>query len=671
MGDFIFIDQDLNQLKKDIYGNKKRFYKRLDDQCRLYYMKQLPKEHPSESTTYFGLAIANLSLAFILTKQKHYYDEAMRWIRCVISYEHWGNAHLVDVDLSAAWILFGLSLGYDWLKSEWDEEERVRIEQKIILQARRMYQFKIETEGHGWSTNYWQNHNWINLSGLAAAGYSLSYLGEEPKEWTECAKKNFEIVFDSLADDGSDYEGVVYWRYGAMWLFVYAHLLKEREGIDYFVKSSFLKNTFYYRLYQAAPNLEEQINFGDCHDRRSGHSTAIYYKVASEYKNGYAQYLGDLVVDKFLYREAMESEVKPGILPECFFELLFYNPDIVPRKFNDLPLVKYFPDLGLVVIRSSWDLDALHFSFKCGAPGGKKQWEKLWELKNNQNYNCFGLSHQHPDNNSFILHANGVFMAIDDGYNRTVKASDHNMILVDKEGFEDENQNNVFKNYLPYMTGNIEEFIENKDYVYIIGETSATYKKNLRMQKCKRHIFYSKQGYIIISDQISSETEHDYSWIMHEDVYPEAIKQNYNNFAYQIQYENGTGCMDVYQLASKPVTLKQSDNIVRAVMTTQEPDKFRETKMKTISLSTKEKSKTIEFVHVLVPFPTNQRPEIRFTAIISKDYLGVHIQSENHENIFLISNRNIENYNNQMIHAQTALLEYEQGNIKKVVKLKE
>ncbi len=595
----------------------------------------------------------------------------MRWIRCVINYEHWGNAHLVDVDLSAAWILFGLSLGYDWLKDEWNEEERVRIEQKIMLQARRMYQFKIETEGHGWSTNYWQNHNWINLTGLAAAGYSLSYLGEEPQDWTECAKKNFAIVFDSLADDGSDYEGVVYWRYGAMWLFVYAHLLKERENIDYFKKSSFLKNTFYYRLYQAAPNLEEQINFGDCHDRRSGHSTAIYYKVASEYKNGYAQYLGNLVVDKFLYREAMESGIKPGILPECFFELLFYNPDVAPKNFTDLPLVKYFSDMGLVVIRSSWDMDALHFSFKCGAPGGKKQWEKLWELKKNKNYDCFGLSHQHPDNNSFILHANGVFMAIDDGYNRTVKASDHNMILVDGEGFEDENQNNIFKNYLPHMIGNIEKFIESEDYVYIIGETSATYKKKFRMKQCKRHIFYSKQGYIIISDQITSEAEHDYSWIMHGDTYPEAVKQNYNNFTYQIQYKNGTGCMDVYQLASKPVMLKQSENIVRAVMTTQEPDKFRETKMKTISLSTKEKSKTVEFVNVLVPFPVNCRPKIEFIAINTKQFLGVHIKSERHENLFLISNGKIEKYYDQAIQAQTALLEYEQGNLKKVVKLKE
>jgi hypothetical protein len=669
--DYIFIDQDIEQLRKDIYGNKKRFYRRLDDQCRLYYVKQLPKEHPSESTTYFGLAIANLSLAFLLTRQKHYYEEAMRWIRCVINYDHWGNAHLVDVDLSAAWILFGLSLSYDWLKDEWDEEERQRVEQKIILQARRMYQFKIETEGHGWSTNYWQNHNWINLTGLAAAGYSLSYLGEEPKTWTECAKDNFSTVFDLLADDGSDYEGVVYWRYGAMWLFVYAHLLKEREGIDFFKISSFLENTFYYRLYQAAPNLEEQINFGDCHDRRSGHSTAIYYKTAAEYNNGYAQYLGDMVVDKFLYREAMESQVKPGILPECFFELLFYHPKVKPEDFSNLPLIKYFDDLGLVIIRSSWEMDALHFSFKCGAPGGKKQWEKLWELKNTKNYDCFGLSHQHPDNNSFILHANGVFMAIDDGYNRTVKTSDHNMILVDGQGFEDENQNNVFKNYLPHMTGKIESFTESDDYVYIVGETAGTYKKELMMKHCKRHILYSNQGYIIVLDQLESESEHVYSWIMHADTHPEEVKEDYNNFSYKLEYRNGPGCMDVYQLPGKSASLNLSENVVRAVMTTQEPDKYRETVMKTINLSTTDKSKSAEFIHVLVPFPTDKKPIDKIYAIKEQGLIGIRIETEKKETLFITSNDKVVSYNNQIVNAQIAVLEYEQGEFKKVVKLRE
>ncbi len=401
---------------------------------------------------------------------------------------HWGNAHLVDVDLSAAWILFGLSLGYDWLREDLTEDEEKRIREKLILQGDRMYKFKVETEGSGWSTNYWQNHNWINLTGLASAGYALRSGYAYAKDWIECAKDNFKIVYDVMADDGSDYEGVVYWRYGAMWLFVYAHLLKEREGIDYFRSSGFLENTFYYRLYQAAPNLEEQINFGDCHDRRSGHSTAIYYKVAAEYKNGHAQKIGNLVVNDFLYREAMDSEVKPGILPEVFFEMIFYDPEVEEEAFETLPLQRYFEDLGLLVVRDSWERDAAHLSFKCGHPGGKQQWKKLWELKKEKNYNCFGLSHHHPDNNSFILHANGKFMAIDDGYNRTVKASDHNVVIVDGKGFANENQNNVYKNYEEDMVGEIEKIRIEPSYTYIVGETSGTYDKELKLTRNARHI---------------------------------------------------------------------------------------------------------------------------------------------------------------------------------------
>ncbi len=671
MSDYIFLDQDLDQLRKDIYGNKKRFFKRLDDQCRLYTLKQLQDIHPNESITYFGLAIANLSLAFLLTKQKHYYEEAMRWIRCVVGYEHWGNAYLVDVDLSAAWILFGLSIGYDWLKDEWDEDEKRKIEQKILLQARRMYQYKINTEGEGWSTNYWQNHNWINLTGLATAGYVIRYLGDEPERWIKCAKDNFSIVFEVLPDDGSDYEGVVYWRYGVMWLFVYAHLLKEREGIDYFEKSLFLKNTFSYRLYQAAPNLEEQINFGDCHDRRSGHSTAIYYKTAAEYNNGYAQYLGDMVVNQLLYREAMESQVKPGILPECFFELLFYNPTVKRKSFEDLPLVKFFDDLGLVVIRDSWKNDATHFSFKCGAPGGKKQWKKLWELKNNKNYNCFGLSHQHPDNNSFILHANGVFMAIDDGYNRSVKTSDHNMVLVDGQGFQGENQNNVYKDYASYMVGEIELFKEIDGYVYVIGETANTYKKELKMNQCKRHILYIPQRFFIVYDELNSEIQHYYSWVMHADTKPEVQEYNNTDYQYKLHYENGIGIMDMYQWSSQPTNLIQSENIIRAVMTTQEPDKFRETKMKTIHLTSTLKSNSIEFISVLVPFPSCLKPELELTIINDNGLQGIYTKKDGIETIFLITKDQIITYRDQTFNARSVVLTYEHGELEKVVRLRE
>ena len=90
----------------------------------------LPEEHPKESTTYMGIAIPNLALAYCLSGDEEYLHQAKRFIRTVLSYEKWGNAHLVNVDLSASWILFGLSLGYDWLKPWLSSEEQKKVSDK-------------------------------------------------------------------------------------------------------------------------------------------------------------------------------------------------------------------------------------------------------------------------------------------------------------------------------------------------------------------------------------------------------------------------------------------------------------------------------------------------------------------------------------------------------------
>lgn len=660
--ELIFIDQDIDQLRKDILTSKRHYFNRLDEQCRLYEAVRHETTHPLCSTTYMGIAIANLSLAYILTDQARYKEEARRWINAVVSYEHWGNAHLVDVDLSASWILFGLSIGYDWLRDVLPEEEREAIKNKLILQGERMYDFKIETEGSGWSTNYWQNHNWINLTGLACAGYALRGDYGYAKVWTECAKDNFDIVYDVMAPDGSDYEGVVYWRYGAMWLFVYGHLLNEREGINHFETCDFLKNTFYYRLYQAAPNLEEQINFGDAHDRRSGHSTAIYYKVASAYKNGHAQKLGNLVSKKFLYREAYESGVKPGILPEIFFELLFYDDSVEEEEFETLPPTRYFEDLGLAVIRDSWALDSLHFSFKCGAPGGKLQWKKLWELKREKDYNCFGLSHHHPDNNSFIMHANGRFMAIDDGYNRTVKASDHNMILVDGKGFFEENQNNVYKNHTQDMAGTIEKYTEGDGYIHIVGETSKSYVKDLKLKRLARDILYTHRGYIIVSDEILSEEAHKYTYLLHADVFPEASEHCF-------RYENGPAMMCLYNVSPDQTFHELKENVVRAVMTTQEPDKFRETKMKTLHINTEEASETGRFLTVMRPFGLGQESGLEVAQLNITGGYGVRIISEEGAEVLLIGTSDEMTYDGDTYTGDKVLIRIDGEGNKTVVSL--
>ena len=84
-----------------------------------------------------------------------------------------GACSLVNVDLSASWLLFGYSLSFDWLRDYLSKEEKELIETKLLRQARIMYEYAIKEQGDSWSTNYWQNHNWINFTGLAAAGYLL------------------------------------------------------------------------------------------------------------------------------------------------------------------------------------------------------------------------------------------------------------------------------------------------------------------------------------------------------------------------------------------------------------------------------------------------------------------------------------------------------------------
>lgn len=630
MSQYLFIDQKLNTLREDIKHTKSAVYKRLYDQCRRYTNVSLSEEQPAGSITFMGIASANLSLMYLLSKQPHYLEEAKRWIFTCVNYPHWGSDKNRDVDLSAAWLLFGLGLCYDWLKDALSENERITLRDKLALQATRMYEHREANRRSGWSAHYWQNHNWINMAGLATTGYALVNECANAQRWIDAAKENFDFIYSVLPDDGSDYEGVVYWRYGAMWLFVYAHLVKEREGMDYFTTTPFLKNTFYYRLYQSAPDLQQQINFGDCHDRFSGHSTAIYYKTAAEYGNGHAQYLGNLVRDNYLYREALESKVKPGILPECLFEVLFYDPSVPETNFEDLPLTTYFEDLGLAVIRSSWEKDAIHFSFKCSAPGGKTQWDEAWKLMEQTGHRHFSLSHQHPDNNSFILVANDTYFAIDDGYNRNVKAEHHNVVLVDGVGYQDEGQNDIWSDYTPDMVGIMEKYVNEDDLVYMVGETSNTYQKSLKLNRFARHVLHTQRPYFIIFDELLSELDHSYTWLLHSDVFP---TRDDNGFFYQ----NGPATMRIYPVFPDAFTATTEDNVVQAVMTSQEPDNFCQTNLKTLALTTEAKSKSAYFLNVITLGNTANDLELVVTPVENRTTIGVQVQIDDQTDVFLYS----------------------------------
>ena len=52
-----------------------------------------------------------------------------------VGYEVWGYGFLVDVDLSASWLLYGFGLSYDWLYNYLTKAEQQRLLNKLILQG--------------------------------------------------------------------------------------------------------------------------------------------------------------------------------------------------------------------------------------------------------------------------------------------------------------------------------------------------------------------------------------------------------------------------------------------------------------------------------------------------------------------------------------------------------
>lgn len=590
---YLFMGTPLSELKEQIKNEKQPVFRRLYELARVYKEMNLPEEHPDKSTTFMGMAAFNLSLLYKLTDQKQYLVEAKRWIFTAVNYPHWGNKFLVDVDLSASFILFGLSIAYDWLKEDLTEEEEKMLREKLLLQTQRMYDFKVKTAGEGWATAYFQNHNWINMTGLATAGYALVDQYPEMQEIIDDAAANFERVYSLMPNDGSDYEGVVYWRYGVIWLYIYGHLAKTEADKNHFETCDFLRETFFYRLYQAAPNLEEIVNYGDCHDKKSGHSTAMYYKMAAEYNNGYAQHMGDIVSKNFVYREQYESKVKPGILPETGLELLWYNPAVEAKSFEELDTTKYFEDLGLVVLRDSWDKDAFHYSFKCGMPGGKKQFVESFKIEKEEGVKVRGLSHQHPDNTSFVIMSNDTYHAVDEGYNRTVKACEHNVVTVDGKGYRNEGQNNVWHGLEESHTAEITGFTQEEGLTYFVGSTPNMFVDELELTQCDRHVLYTGSNHVYMIDELGSNLEHTYTYHLHTEV--PAVETSENRF----EFANGPGQMTVHMNAGSEMEHHTGHTYVKAIMTSQEPDIFREVNMDTLFVSNTKKSKTAEFLTVM------------------------------------------------------------------------
>ncbi|MFD8569071.1 hypothetical protein [Streptomyces sp. NPDC059639] len=491
-------------------GPRPRQERRLLDEAVRHRDLVPPSRHPMASITWLGPAAANPALAYRVSGDRAHLAEAERWIGAAVRLPHWGRAHMPDHDLDAGWLLHGLSLAHHWLGDDLSPDLADLLRYKLLVQGRRMYEFAVATEGRWWSSSYWQNHNWICYAGLATAGYVL---GRE--EWTERAKDNLGRVLDLLPADGSHAEGVVYWRYGVPWLAIHLDLLQEGEGLDWWDRGGFMAHTFDFRLHQSAPGFAEQTGHGDCHDRRSGHSTALYRRLAARFGIGEAQWLADLVDRELFDGEAEFSGVRPGIRAEAYLDHLWHDPSVVPVAPTRTHA--HFPDLGLLTARTGWDAAATFVSFKAAPGGGHQAWERSAKHRAELGWETLNQGHHHPDAGSFVLTSQGAFLAVDEGYSNRKRAAHHNLLLVDGHGFAGEDRYHVYEDMPLEHRARLRDVLAEGGWAHGTAEIAAMYPAELDVRRLDRTLVCTPSGRLVLLDEAAADTARTWTFLLQTD----------------------------------------------------------------------------------------------------------------------------------------------------------
>lgn len=416
-------------------------------------------------------------------------------------------------------VAYGIQVRFfDWFYDRWSEEEKAQILQLLHKRAKA---FKRHYEETRYSPYNAMAYKRLQASWLELALVIYPDLPEAEPYFNWAKNILFQVFIPawhqvSGKDGGGWHEGMNYFcRDFHLVLLDSFDAWEAATGQDLYKRFPWVENFIYYPIYFTRPDLTSSrwAQVGS-----SAHIISpLIERLGQEYDNPYAL--------SYAQSYAKEPVVIDG------------------KSWKDLPLVRHFDGLGIVVMRSSWEEDATYITFKAG--------DHYW-------------SHSNMDSGSFTLYKKGA-LAIDSGLwtgsysphdiNYSMQAIAHNVITVkDPEEPEPElrpglkvandggqrrvgsgfswppspDHLNHWKKYIDdYEMGDIVAFQHGEDYVYIAGDITAAYtngktgdgsihNRNRRVEKWIRQLIFLPPNELLIYDTVvSTEKEFEKNWLLH------------------------------------------------------------------------------------------------------------------------------------------------------------
>lgn len=349
----IFRSEKINTLEQIIQDPKwEKLVQKMRQRVLKSKINSVPRHIPSKGWQQKDIAdrlrteIAIAGLAYHFFKDDRHLKSTKENLLRIAGWENWG-----EKDLAVAGFLTISAWGYDWFYKEFSQSEREKLKQAIIQKGvKRVLDYNSSSHSHspfikGASPNHM-------ASNAAALGFAALVLPEESnaKTWLNLAiQKMRESLMTAGGDDGGPVEG---FNYGVVHIFFAKNFLSELKAIkdvDLIHEFAWLENFPFYAAYTMGPS-GVLVNFNDSHLKPRGLEKSALLWIYSQFPKT----AGGRVA--YYQLQKMKNQ---NITP---LGLLDLSKPILDRKGVHLPLVKTFPSVGQVFVRTSWDDDALLFA---------------------------------------------------------------------------------------------------------------------------------------------------------------------------------------------------------------------------------------------------------------------------------------------------------------------
>lgn len=464
-----------------------------DEQAREFYQRlksqadRICQELPSRYEIPDGLRLLatsrrvllrtyTLALLYRLDGDRRYLERAWRELEAAANFPDWNPRHFLDT----AEMAHAFAIGYDWLFSDWTDEQR-RILREAMVTKGLQPALSVYREKRWWST---ARHNWNQVCNGGIGMAALALLDELPDlcgEILNHALQSLQIPMREFAPDGAWGEGPGYWNYATSYNCVFLAALETAVGTDLGLSQmDGFAETGLFPIYITGPT-GRTFNFADGGDGTL-RAPQMFWLARKFNRPVYAWYA--------------RSTASPHPLDLLWLDKRGHDP-----QTEGLPLDKYFRRVEVVTMRTAWnDRNALFVGFKAGD-------------------NKF--NHSHLDIGTFVLDAMGHRWAVDlgaDNYNLPgyfgaqrwtyyrLRAEGHNTLFINPSQEPDQD---------PRAEAKIVRFVSQPDRAFAIADLTSAYAKH-GAEKVMRGILLDRQRReVIVQDEVTLKQAGDVWWFMH------------------------------------------------------------------------------------------------------------------------------------------------------------